>query len=251
MMIVKNSHEPSELSSIKDAVIKLLEKHPSLTAKPICRILGLNFKDYGSYINNIKTNWKNSLKFRQALKVHPQFKIHGFRAWIYVKHIKKEDALKVGWILTKMKNKALLWKDPKGLGRMLWFWTTGRVNIHLKPPIIRGRLYQLFCNGFSMTGLIQSMPLLGRLLEGIRMKKAHYVFDLKKRMPYMVVDLFKTSNGLVVRSGDKTHPHGIELEISYPDWAEKNERLLGQIYKMMQPEIPETSPQEPKPYYVS
>lgn len=250
--MTNNAHEWSELSTIKDQVIKLLEKNPLLTAKPLCKLLDLNFKDYGSYINNIKSQWKNSLKFRHGSKVKMASSFHKAKGWIYVDklNLKVDDAIKEGWVQSRMKNRALIWKDPRGLGRMVWFVTTGRVNLFIKAPALKGRVYQLFCNGFSMTGLVTSMPVLGKLLESIRLKAAHAVFETSQRLPYMVIDLFKLSNGIVIKSGDKSHPTSIEVEFCYPDFAEQNERLLRQIQKMMQGE-PERLQPEKKPYYVS
>jgi len=253
-MIVKLSHETSYSSTLKDQVIKLLKKNPLLMPKQICKLLGLSYKDYGAYINNVKSKWNYNLKFRQGSKVKASF--HHAHGYVYVDRLmlKIEDALNRGWIQSKMKNRALIWKDPKGLGRMVWFVTTGRVNLFIKAPALKGRVFQLFCNGFSMTGLIESMTILGKLLDSIRLKAAHAVFETSQKLPYMIIDLFKLSNGIVIKSGDKTHPNAIEVEFSYPDWQEKNERLLGYIYKMLKGEPSskvETSPQKPKPFYIS
>lgn len=237
-MNLKPSHERSYSSTLKDQVIKLIKKNPLLMPKQICVLLGLSYKDYGAYINNIKSQWNSNLKFRQGSKVKASF--HKARGWVYVDRlgIKIEDALRMGWIQSRMKNKALIWKDPK-YGRMVWFPTTGRVNLNINAPALKGRVYQLFCNGFSMTGLITSMVILGKMLDSIRLKAAHAVFESSQRLPYMVIDLFKLSNGIVIKSGDKTHPTSIEVEFCYPNWQEKNEMLLREIYKMLQGEPPE------------
>lgn len=248
-MNVKPSHETSELSTIKEQVIKLLKKNPLLTAKPLCKLLDLDFKQYGSYINNIRSDWKTSLRFQQGSKVKASF--HKSRGWVYVDRLKLDlDVAKErGWIQSRMKNKALIWKDSK-YGRMVWFPTTGRVNLNINAPALKGRVYQLFCNGFSMTGLITSMVILGKMLESIRLKAAHAVFESSQKLPYMVIDLFKLSNGIVIKSGDKTHPTSIEVEFCYPNWQEKNERLLVEIYKMLQPPK-RKDPDKPDPFYVS
>lgn len=246
--------ELSELTSIKAKVFKLLKKNPLLTGKPLCKLLDLPYPQYKSYMDNIRHEWKNSLRFRQGSKVKASF--HHAHGYVYVDrlNLKIEDAVSKGWVQSRMKNRALIWKDPRGLGRMVWFVTTGRVNLFIKAPALKGRIFQLFCDGFSMTGLIESMTVLGRLLDSIRLKAAHAVFETSQRLPYMVIDLFKLSNGIVIKSGDKTHPTSIEVEFCYPDWQEKNERLLGEIYTMLKGEPRskvETSPQEPKPSYVS
>jgi len=98
------------------------------------------------------------------------------------------------------------------------------------------------------------MQILNGLLKSIRFKAAHAVFGTPERLPYMEIKLFKLSNGVIIKMGDRSHPHAIEIEYCYPDWAEKNERLLGQITKMLSGE-----PVKPKklgdkkgsPFYVS
>jgi len=228
----------SELS-LKDAVFKLLKKNPTLTAKPICKLLDLNYEKYKSYINNLRQKWKNSLRFGLGSKVYPKPTFHNARAWVYVRglDLKREDAVSQGWVLSKSRNRALIWKDR--LGRMEWF-ETDRVNLYVKAPALKGRVYQLFCNGFSMTGLVTSMTILGGILESIRLKSAHAVFDTGQKLPYMVIDLFKLSNGMIIKSGDKTHPTALEIHFAYPNWAEKNERLLAEIYELLHPEQPKS-----------
>ncbi|RLI44110.1 hypothetical protein DRO69_08125 [Candidatus Bathyarchaeota archaeon] len=45
----------------------------------------------------------------------------------------------------------------------------------------------------------------------------------------MTIDLFAKSNGVVVKVGDVSHPDAVEVLALYPDWAERNERLLRQV----------------------
>ena len=51
----------------------------------------------------------------------------------------------------------------------------------------------------------------------------------KQSLPRLATDLFARSNGIIVKVGDTSHPNGIEIVSSYPDWAERNERFLGEI----------------------
>lgn len=246
----KTHSELSELS-IKARVFKRLKKNPTLTSKPLCKLLDLNYEKYKSYIDNLKQQWKNSLRFEHGSKVHPKPTFHHAHGWVYVDRLrlKIEDAVRVGWVQSRSKNKALIWKD-RILGRMVWFPTTGRVNLYIKAPALKGRVFQLFCNGFSMTGLISSMQTLNIVLNSIRLKAAHAVFETGEKLPYLVIDLFKLSNGIIVKSGDLTHPTSIEIHFCYPDWAEKNERLLGSIYKMLKGEPNSKVEPSPDPYYL-
>lgn len=63
----------------------------------------------------------------------------------------------------------------------------------------------------------------------MRFKGAHYVFATEEHLPRLTIDLFAKSNGVIIKVGDASHPNGIEVVVCYPDWAERNERLLEQL----------------------
>lgn len=86
------------------------------------------------------------------------------------------------------------------------------------------------------------------------------VFDTAHKLPYVKIDTFKDTNGVVIVLGDKSHPTGIEVTITYPDWAERSERfiarnelLLDQIHKSLEPRTaePEMDPKKKPRFYVS
>jgi len=224
-----------------------------LSARHICKILKLSYIKKRQLIWNYRYLWKTNLQKQIGSKFQkPSF--HKASAWVYVDRLdlKVEAAVRGGWIQTKSRNRYLLFKSP-GLGHMKWFPTTGRVNIHTKKPHLKGRMFQLFCNGFSMNGLIDSMAILDKVLKSIRLKGAHAVFLSPERLPYMEIKMFQLSNGVIIKMGDRSHPHAIEVEFCYPDWAEKNEQLLAQIYATLRGE-PIKTDLEKKPgsqFYVS
>jgi len=139
-------------------------------------------------------------------------------------------ALEAGWVKSKARNRWLLWRDR--LGRLQWF-ETGRVNLYVQKPANLGKAYQLVCNGFSFTGLITDVKVLEEVLAGVRFKGAHYVFDTEQRLPRLVVDLFAKSNGIIVKVGDTSHPNAVEVVCCYPDWAERNERMLEDLRNLL------------------
>ena len=227
--------------SIRKQVFDLLNENPLLSIKHICQILKICYKQRKRLIWKYRSHWRTSLEKQIHSKCQkPSF--HKPSAWVYVDKLglKVEDAIERGWIQTRAKNRYLLWRDPS-YGHMKWFPTTGRVNIHTRKPHLRGRLFQLFCNGFSMNGLIDSMKILNQLLKSIRLKVASAVFGTPERLPYMEIKMFKLSNGVIIKMGDRSHPHAIEVEFCYPDWAEKNERLLAEINRGLRGE-----PQQPR-----
>jgi hypothetical protein len=38
---------------------------------------------------------------------------------------------------------------------------------------------------------------------------------------------------VIIKVGDRTHPHAVEVEFTYPDWAERNEELLKALTEHM------------------
>jgi hypothetical protein len=82
--------------------------------------------------------------------------------------------------------------------------------------------------------LITDVKVLEGVLAGVRFKGAHYVFDVEQRLPRLVIDLFAKSNGVVIKVGDTSHPNGVEVVCCYPDWAERNEKLLEEIRWLLQ-----------------
>jgi hypothetical protein len=81
--------------------------------------------------------------------------------------------------------------------------------------------------------LITDVKVLEQVLQSVRFKGAHYVFDVEQRLPRLVIDLFAKSNGVVIKVGDASHPSAVEVVCCYPDWAERNERMLEEIRKML------------------
>ena len=218
--------------NIRAEVFKLLDENPLLSANLICKILKISYQKRKGLIWKYCSNWRTSLKKQQGSKVKISY--HKARGWVYVQSLglKVDNALLHGWETTKMKNGGIVFRSS-GYGRMVWFPTTGRVNLYILAPALRGRVYQLFCNGFSMTGLITDMTLLEKILGNIRLKSAHAVIPTTQRLPYMQVHVFKLSNGVVIKLGDKSHPNALEVEFCYPDFQEKSECLMAEIRDLL------------------
>lgn len=229
-------------------------QHPSLKPKELCNLAKMNFKTHGQYVRNLKRDFNRNYIFGLGSKLgKPTF--HRARGCVYVDRLNldREKALQSGWEVSKNRNRCLLWKrDPKGLGRMEWHFRTGRVNIYPKQPTSKGKVFQLFADGFSMTRLIDSMTVLELVLNSINLKGASAVWDLGIKLKPFVIDMFKVSNGIVIKGGDLSHPTGIEVEFCIPDWAEKAEAQLSrntvvmeQLLKVFQG-LQTTQQQEPR-----
>ena len=212
--------------SIRQQVFEILNKNPLLTAKPLCKLLGLDYKTHGNYLKNLRLQWKRNYQNERGSKCS----LHGWRGYTLIPtrmHTQIHTrAVEVGWVETRARNRWLLWKDR--LGRLQWF-ETGRVNLYVRKPANLGKAYQLICNGFSFTGLVTDIKLLEQILSTLRFKGGHYVFPTEQRLPRLTIDLFAKSNGIIIKVGDRSHPHAVEVIACYPDWAERNERMLEQL----------------------
>ena len=157
-----------------------------------------------------------------------------------------------------MTNGALMFRSSYGV--MWLFPSTGRVSLQIRKPYNKGKFFQLFCDGFTLNGLISDMKILDSLLESIRFKGAHAVFDTTEILPHMVIDAFKLSNGVVIRIGDKSDRRGVEVEFCYPNFAEKaeaqikkNSDIISKLLELLKRD-PKTKPKDSgvdKPFYVS
>ena len=243
----QSSHDKSG-DSIKGQVFQLLDQNPLLMPKHICRLLHLNYTKYRDYVTHLRSAWKYDSKKQRGSKCS----VHGWRGWTFLParldlRMLRGKASELGWRTTASRNRWLLWKEK--LGRLQWF-ETGRVNLYVRKPATLGRAYQLVCNGFSFTGLITDIKVLEAVLKGIRFKSAHYVFETKQSLPKLTIDLFRKSSGIVVKVGDVSHPTAVEVIASYPDWAERNERLYSDLTEMLRKLlIPEPRTEPHKEFY--
>jgi len=229
---VTDSYEPQDNLSLRQRAFALFMKYPNLKPNDACKLLHRLPKKYGQYMRNLKAQWRRNYVFGLGSRVHGKPEsFHRARGWVYVDrlNLSREKAVGAGWVESRNRNRALIWKrDRLSLGRMEWHCKTGRVSLFVRqpPPATKGRVYQLFCNGFSMNGLISDMAILDVVLKSIRLKGASAVWDLGVKVPYFVIDLFKMSNGVVIKGGDLSHPTGIEVEFCLPDFQEKAEAQL-------------------------
>ena len=230
-----SSQSPNE-QSIRKRIFDLLDENPLFLPKQLCTDLQLPYSYYRDYVTHLRSQWKYGSVRQQGSKCSD---VHAWRGWTYltkgVLDLKSESVRKLaverGWATTRARNKWLLWKDR--LGRIQWF-ETGRLSLYVRKPANMGRAYQLVCNALTHNGLITDMKVLEVVLEGIRFKSAHYVFPTHERLPSLTIDRFRESNGIVIKMGDRSHPHSIEFIVSYPNWAERNERLLEELLERIQ-----------------
>lgn len=213
--------------SIKKQTFKLLDKNHELKALDLCKIMDLPHKLYGATFRNYRMQWKREYKNRLGLKC---LKFHNARGWIYaLKMVDRnniEKLVRAGWRQTRARNRMIIFKDLS-LGRLEWH-VTGRISFWVKKPATWGKVKQLLSKAFSWPGLINDPQVFDLWANTARFKGAHLLHDTGERLPYARIDFLKESLGVTVKMGDVSDPTCLEIEFTYPDWAEKNERLLDQ-----------------------
>lgn len=208
--------DTSEKDSIKSQVFHELSKNPLLTAKQLCQLLHYSYKQYGAYFRNLCSEWKRNQRNEHASK---RLNFHNWKGWAYAPlSVDRSAALGKDWVQSRAKNRYFVYKDR--LGRLTWF-ETGRVNIWVRKHANDGKLAQLVANGFFRTGLINDPRVLQAFIVSVRLKGGHITEDLGERLPYSRNDLLKDSLGVVVKTGDISHPMCVEIDFCLPKWMEE------------------------------
>ena len=202
--------------SLAKRILEEINKNPYTSTKKICENLQIPYTKYRNYVYKIRSYLKIGLGSNRP---NTEISFHAIRFYGYaLKSTEREKALRLGWTLSKSRNRVLLWKDL--YGRIEWF-ETGRVVAWVRRPANQGRLFQLLCNAFSFTGLIRKKRELDLFLKAFTLKGAHLVQDVGAPLPYAKNDLLKDQLGVIVKLGDKSHRKGLEIEFCLPNWAEE------------------------------
>lgn len=229
--MIDREHSYTPNSSLRQQTFKLLERNHELKPKDLCKLMGLNYKIEGGTITQYRKQWKREYKNREALKCLSFHNTIG--RIVALKLMDRAAAVEVGgWVQTRARNRMLLWRDAR-LGRLEWH-VTGTVKVWIKRPATWGRVKQLLANAFFATGLVRDVQVFDLWASSARFKGSHLVYDTGERLPYAKIEYLKEALGVVVKTGDVSHPTGIEIEFTYPDWAERNEVLLQQNSKLME-----------------
>lgn len=216
-------------TSIRKVVFSLLDKNPLLMPKTICRLMRLSYAEYGNYITKLRSNWKYYHQDQRGSKCSESHRCV-YAGLIKPGEVSREAALNKGWLLSKAKNRFLLFKNR--VGRVV-LYETGNLRLNVRKPANLGKAKQLFCDAFFRNGLITDIQVLNGCLQRLRIKGAHSVFESKQRLPRMVIDTFADSHGIMIKLGDRSHPNAIEVVWEYQKEVEKFGDLAEGFKKFM------------------
>jgi len=208
--------------TLKERVFLKLNQFPNIKTRELCRLLDLDYHQSRETIWSYRSEWRKTKSIMsRALKAQT----HRARAACFaLKSFDRKLALRVGWIQSKNRNRALIWKVNPSYGRIIWY-QNGKIIIHIKKPQIVARVKRLLCFAFFNTGLLYDPRLLNPFLEPVHWHGASDVFETGKKLPYLKINKYKASHGLEILVGDTSHPTSVEVNWVHPDWLERLELI--------------------------
>ncbi len=220
--------------SLRKQVCKLLDENPLLSPRKLADLIcdskaeALKFyKEHRQVLTNYRNFWKYNHENERGSKCS---NLHCFKAKVRLdrafsqalRRIVELDVEKgffvYGWVCSGARNRFLIWRGR--LGRVVWF-ETGTVTLHVKKPGNLGKAKQLFCDAFGNTGLLTDVQVLVRYADKIWQKGLHAPYASSSRLPKMEIKDFVDSHGILIKSGDRSHPNAIEVIAEFPSYAEK------------------------------
>lgn len=201
------------IPSVRKQVFELWTENSLSTAKPICKFLGLEYKDHGRYVNRLLSEFRY-----YYVRGSPQRPHRCVFVWECVEG-DRDMALGVGWRRSKNRNGFLVFE---GSGGAVHWYQGGKVMLYLKHGLPVGKAKELFSRAFG--SVVVSDEYLCRLLDApMKTTDRHYVFDVAKkgeRLPRFKIDRFTKSHGLTIYT-DGSHPSAIEVREQEPFWLQK------------------------------
>lgn len=217
--------------TLKERAYAFLSIHHDLKPKILCNLLKVPYSQYKDYVRQLRCKWKRD--FKNGLPSKSPSSQHNCRAYCYVpESVDRKVALEVGWVLSRNKNRVLVFKDPQ-YGRIEW-WETRKVLVHINKPQVIGRVKQFLSNAFFRTGLIWDTRVFNPWIESAQWFGAHDVFETTEKLPYKVIDAYKDMLGFVFKSGDLSHQNSYEFEWCKPQWMEQFELLSRQAISFLE-----------------
>jgi hypothetical protein len=217
---------------IKKQIYLKLDENPLLSPKEIAKLLDLPYKQYRNYITKTRSNWKYYHENERGSKCS-SFHCYKAKTWL---DKGLSDGLRCGlvlggsgWFLSRAKNRFLIFKDR--LGRVVWF-ETGSVRLFVKKPGNLGKAKQLFCNAFVNSGVITDVAVWSPIVNRVSPKSCHFPYVTPQRLPYVFINDFAESHGIVIKVGDRSHPNAVEVIAEFTSKQDEIERKVSAVFEV-------------------
>ncbi|MFA5365797.1 MAG: hypothetical protein WC325_11510, partial [Candidatus Bathyarchaeia archaeon] len=173
-IVGKETNEP-----LLNRVFQWLREHPNIKQqgklRKLALDLGIDYQKNKAYLWKLSSRWKTDLRnergSRLAVRSKPDGQ-HAVFAEVWVPECLERKrfvevtglAVEAGWVLSRNRNRILIWDRDRGsLGRVQW-WETGRVFVHVKKRVSMDRVRTLLYHAFSSTGLIHDWGIIAHFV---------------------------------------------------------------------------------------
>lgn len=219
---------------IKKQIYLKLDENPLLSPKEIAKLLDLPYKQYRNYITKTRSNWKYYHVNERGSKCSS---FHCYKAKTRFDKVLSDGLRGVlvlgvsGWRLSRAKNRFLVWKGK--LGRVVWF-ETGSVRLFVRKPGSLGKAKQLFCDAFVNSGLISDVKVWSPVVDRVGPKSCHFPYPTSQRLPYVYINDFSESHGIIIKVGDRSHPNAIEVIAEFTSKQDEIEQKVSFVFDVFQ-----------------
>jgi hypothetical protein len=222
---------------LKYRVFEWLRSHPKEKKrgkiKKLAADLGLDYDKSKQTLWQYSSQWKTESRFGAAPKSPPERHSLNVRGYVpvcldRVKYPEVEgQGVVAGWVLSKNRNRELIWANDLMLGKVRW-WRTGKVLAHIEKPQTVDRRNRLLAVAFGASGLIHDRNILVAFIQSFDLFQWHDVHRTPngEKLPYMVIDDYVELLGIRIKLGDLTHRDAVEIEFIKPEWQERSQRTL-------------------------
>jgi hypothetical protein len=218
--------------NIKKNVWQKLTENPLLTPQEIAKLLDLPYKKYRNYLTKLRSDWKYYHENERGSKCS-SFHCYKAKTWLergLSDGLRRDLCFGVsGWRLSKAKNRFLVWHGK--LGRVVWF-ETGSVRLFVKKPGNLGKAKQLFCDAFVNTGLLSDVRVWSPVVDRVSPKSCHFPYSTPQRLPYVVINDFAESHGIIIKVGDRSHPNAVEVIAEFTSKQDEIEKKVSAVFEV-------------------
>ena len=199
---IKVSIDTSDSLTLKTNVLHLWLENEHIKAKLICQKLNISYKDHGKTINTYLYQFRSQSKIGSLQRAHGvsiHRKVYRCLEKLPLNAELEVSALASVWILSKNKNRMLVYRSSKG--SVVWY-RGGIVLIYLKGNYPLARALELFWEAFNFLD-VKDLSRISKLFVPF---SRHNVFKIGSPLPRFDIQYFEpVCVGILV----STHTHTV------------------------------------------
>ena len=208
-------------------MFETLRKTPHAKPKAICKLLGLDYKKHGQYINTLKSQFNSNHVFDSPQI--PQKRIFEWECIVEdfdwrMKYRKRAVRKLYGWVkpMQPQRNPFLIFRGD--YGTVHWY-KSGKVLLYLRGQVQLARVKELFSKAFSF---LPDEMLTSYLDLPLRCVSRKMIFEMGKKVPRFDIRFYEKSHGMRIFA-DGSHPTSIHVVETNPFWLGELENVTDKL----------------------